>query len=272
MQLTADEPETHSIDLIAENQRRLKEIFPDAFTEGKIDFSILKQLLSDDLDEHEEKYALTWHGKRCALQLALTPSTGTLRPYPKESINWDTTKNLIIEGDNLETLKLLQRSYADKIKLIYIDPPYNTGRDFIYPDDFRDNIKNYLELTGQLESGRKITANAETSGRFHTDWLNMIYPRLKLARNLLREDGIIFISIGESEVANLTSLCDQIFGEENRLGIACRVAKKSNNKGDHWSPNFDYIVTYSRDRGMCFPFSGGVNIKAYDHVDPQGAL
>ncbi len=217
--LTADDPETKSADVLAENISKLKELFPEAVTEGKLDFDVLKQLLGGVVDERDEKYGLNWHGKRRARQLALTPSTGTLRPCPEESVDWDTTQNLMIEGDNLEVLKLLQKSYAGKVKLIYIDPPYNTGKDFVYPDDFRDNIRNYLELTGQVESGKKITSNTEASGRFHTDWLNMMYPRLKLARNLLRDDGVIFITIDDHEVAGLRSLCDEIFGEENCQAI-----------------------------------------------------
>lgn len=213
-----NDPDTQSANIVAKNIDLLKSLFPEVFTEGKIDFSILKQLLGGMVDEHEEKYGLNWHGKRRARQLALTPSTGTLRPCPEDSVDWDTTRNLLIEGDNLEVLKLIQKSYANKVKLIYIDPPYNTGKDFVYPDDFRDNIRNYQMLTSQLDSdGRKITSNTETSGRFHTDWLNMIYPRIKLARNLLREDGILIISIDESEFKNLKQLCDEIFGEENYI-------------------------------------------------------
>ncbi len=199
--LTAQDAETRSSNLVAENISRIKSLFPEAFTEGKVDFDVLRQLLGDAIDDREEKYGLNWHGKRRARQLTLTPSTGTLRPCPEDSVDWDTTQNLMIEGDNLEVLKLLQKSYAGKVKLIYIDPPYNTGNDFVYPDDYRDNIKNYLELTGQADGeGRRISSNTEASGRFHTDWLNMMYPRLQLARNLLREDGMIFISIDDNEV------------------------------------------------------------------------
>ena len=169
--LTATDSETKSADPIAENLAALKSIFPDAFTEGKIDFEALKQLLGGAVDERDEKFGLNWHGKRAARQIALTPSTGTLRPCPEESVDWDKTQNIMIEGDNLEVLKLLQKSYAGKVKLIYIDPPYNTGKDFVYPDNFQDNIKNYLELTGQIEGGQKISSNSEASGRFHTDWL-----------------------------------------------------------------------------------------------------
>ena len=207
-----------TVDIVAENIDKLKTLFPEVFTEGKIDFDALKETLGDYIDGREERYNFTWNGKSKARWLAQTPSAGTLRPCTKESINWDTTQNLFIEGDNLEVLKLLQKPYYKKVKMIYIDPPYNTGNDFIYPDDFKDNIRNYLELTGQVDNeGRKLSTNAETSGRYHTDWLNMMYPRLKLARNLLRDDGVIFISIDDNEVANLRKICDEIFGEENFL-------------------------------------------------------
>lgn len=167
-EITGNDPEARSANLIAKNAERLKSLFPEAFTEGEIDFHVLKQLLGGNVEEREEKYGLNWHGKRQARQLALTPSTGTLRPCPEESVDWDTTKNLMIEGDNLEVLKLLQKSYAGKVKLIYIDPPYNTGKDFIYKDNYRDNIRNYLELTGQVDGeNRKLSSNTEASGRFH---------------------------------------------------------------------------------------------------------
>ena len=211
-----NDPKTHSANVITENREHLKVLFPEAFTDGKVDFDVLKELLGDTVDEREEKYGLHWNGKHRARQLALMPSTGTLRPFPEESVEWETTQNLIIEGDNLEVLKLLQKSYAGKVKLIYIDPPYNTGKDFIYPDNYRDNIKNYLDLTGQIDGeNRTLSSNTEASGRFHTNWLNMIYPRLKVARNLLRDDGVIFVSIDDHEASSLRRLCDEIFGEEN---------------------------------------------------------
>src|SRR5580658_1562287 len=194
--ITAADPESHSAEIVSENIERLKELFPEAFTEGKISFEVLKQLLGGAVDERDEKYGLNWHGKRKARQLALTPSAGTLLPSPEDSVDWDRTQNLMIEGDNLEVLKLLQKSYAGKVKLIYIDPPYNTGKDFVYPDNFQDNIKNYLEITRQTEHGKKVSTNTEASGRFHTDWLNMMYPRLMLSRNLLDDDGVLFITIG----------------------------------------------------------------------------
>ena len=257
--LTPEDPQTHSADVVAENVEHLRELFPEAFTEGRVDFDVLKQLLSGVLDEREEKYGLNWHGKRRARQLALTPSTGTLRPCPEESVDWDTTQNLMIEGDNLEVLKLLQKSYAGKVKLIYIDPPYNTGKDFVYPDNFRDSIHNYLEITAQVdgENGR-VSSNTEASGRFHTDWLNMMFPRLKLARNLLSEDGVLLISIDEVELANLLNACPEIFGDENYCGTFVWEKKK---KPSFLSANMgcvtDYIVCYARRREMSPPFTAG---------------
>jgi len=244
--IAATSTEAKSADITAENIAQLKALFPELLTENAngtaINVDVLKALVGDaTASDAEEKYGLNWHGKRRARQLALTPSTGTLRPCPDESVDWDSTQNLMIEGDNLEVLKLLQKSYAGKVKLIYIDPPYNTGKDFVYPDNFQDNIKNYLEITGQVESGKKISSNTDASGRFHTDWLNMMYPRLKLARNLMRDDGVLFASIDEREVANLRTLLDEIFGEENHVCEFIWQAKKgggSDNTGivsDHES-------------------------------------
>jgi adenine-specific DNA-methyltransferase len=248
--LTATDTQAHSADLVAGNIEKLKEIFPEAFSEGKIDFEVLKQLLGGPVDEQQEKYGLNWHGKRRARQLALMPSTGTLRPCPEDSVDWDTTQNLMIEGDNLEVLKLLQRSYAGKIKLIYIDPPYNTGNDFVYPDNFQDNIKNYLQLTRQVDSdGKKISSNTEASGRFHTDWLNMIYPRLKLARNLLRENGVILISIDDHELANLVRVCDEVFGQENF--VATMVWEKGRkNDAKLISVGHEYLLVFAKSLGL----------------------
>lgn len=244
--LTINDPETKSADVVAENIEQLKTFFPEAFTEGRIDFEVLKQLLGGNIEEREEKYGLTWHGKRSARQLALTPSTGTLRPCPEESVDWDTTQNIMIEGDNLEVLKLLQKSYAGKVKLVYIDPPYNTGKDFVYPDDFQDNIKNYLELTGQIEGGKKISSNTETSGRFHTDWLNMMYPRLKLARDLLRADGVMFISIDEKEISHLRLITNEILGEENFVAdISVVTNMKGRNDKKHVAACHEHIVIYA---------------------------
>ena len=250
--LTATDPETKSPDLAAANLAALRALFPELVTEGKdgvaVNLDVLKQLVGDaTVTDAEEKYGLNWHGKRRARQLALTPSTGTLRPCPEDSVDWDSTQNLIIEGDNLEVLKLLQKSYAGKVKLIYIDPPYNTGKDFVYPDNFQDNIKNYLELTGQTgEGGKKLSSNTEASGRFHTDWLNMMYPRLKLARNLLREDGAIFVSIDDAEQSNLRKLCDDVFGEENFAGNVLWKKKTNGNNMGVIPPVHDFIICYAK--------------------------
>lgn len=249
--LTATDPETHSPNLVAENLAALRSLFPELITEGTdgvaVNIDVLKALVGDQtVTDAEEKYGLSWHGKRRSRQLALTPSTGTLRPCPEESVDWDTTQNLMIEGDNLEVLKLLQKSYAGKVKLIYIDPPYNTGRDFVYPDNFRDNIKNYLELTGQAESGTTISTNTEASGRFHTDWLTMMYPRLRLAKSLLRSDGAIFISIGDNEVHHLRSLLDELFGEENFVAtVIWEKADSPRNTARQFSEDHDFILVYS---------------------------
>lgn len=245
--LTAEDPETRSAGILAENVEGLKVLFPEVFTEGKIDFDVLKQLLDGEVDEREEKYGLNWHGKRQARQLALTPSIGTLRPCPADSIDWDTTQNLMIEGDNLEVLKLLLKSYAGKVKLIYIDPPYNTGKDFVYPDNFQDGIKNYLELTGQVEGGARIASNTEASGRFHTDWLNMLYPRLRLARSLLCDDGVLMVSIDERELAGLRIICNEILGEEcfvSVLTVLCNPKGRSQDK--YFATNHEYVVVYGK--------------------------
>jgi len=249
--ITAGDPETRSADVVADNIEQLKTLFPEAFTEGKIDFDVLKQLLGGTVDDRAEKYGLNWHGKRKARQLALTPSTGTLRPCPDESVDWDTTQNLLIEGDNLEVLKLLQKSYAGKVKLIYIDPPYNTGKDFVYPDDYRDNIKNYLELTGQVEGGRKISSNTEASGRFHTDWLNMMYPRLTMAQHLLRDDGVLFVTVDDNEVHNLRCSLNEIFGEENFVAqVEWQKRYTRSNNTDGFTSVIDHVCIYQRSEAF----------------------
>jgi adenine-specific DNA-methyltransferase len=251
--ITAADPAAQSADLVANNIAQLKALFPELITEGAdgaaINVDVLKQLIGEaTASDAEEKYGLNWHGKRRARQLALTPSTGTLRLCPEDSVDWDTTQNLMIEGDNLEVLKLLQKSYAGKVKLIYIDPPYNTGRDFVYPDNFQDSIRNYLELTGQVEGGRKISSNTEASGRFHTDWLNMMYPRLKVAKNLLSSRGIIFISTDETESDNVKNVCDEVFGSENFVE---RIVWKNKYGAGALTKGFanvhEYVLVYSRE-------------------------
>ena len=205
-----------SKDIVSDNIFKLKEIFPDVFAEGKVDFDKLRITLGEYVDDSHEKYNFTWPGKTQAIKESQKQSTGTLRPLKDKSKNWDKTQNLYIEGDNLEVLKLLQKAYYNKIKMIFIDPPYNTGNDFVYPDDYSDNLDNYLEFSNQVsEDGQSLSTNKESHGRYHTKWLNLMYPRLKLAKNLLRDDGVIFISIDDNEYVNLKKLCDEIFGEDN---------------------------------------------------------
>ncbi|WNY28334.1 hypothetical protein MmiEs2_05190 [Methanimicrococcus stummii] len=236
-------------DIAEENIAALKTLFPDVFEEGKIDFDKLKQVLGDYVDDDKERYNFTWNGKGKALRLAQTPSSATLRPCVEESKNWDTTDNLYIEGDNLEVLKLLQKSYYGKVKMIYIDPPYNTGNDFVYKDNFSDTIGNYEKITGQIDNdGKSIFSNPETSGRFHTDWLNMMYPRLRLARNLLSEDGIIFISIDDNEVANLRKICDEVFGFQNFAGEIIRKTKSmTGDSGIGFNLQHENLLLYAKN-------------------------
>lgn len=239
-----------STNIVADNISKLKALFPEAFTEGKVDFDALKEVLGEYIDGRDERYSFTWNGKSKARMIAQTPSTGTLRPCKEESVDWDSTQNLFIEGDNLEVLKLLQKSYHKKVKMIYIDPPYNTGKDFVYKDNFKDNIKNYKEITGQVDGeGRNLSSNPETSGRYHTDWLNMMYPRLKLARNLLKDDGVIFISIDDNEVTNLKNICDEIFGEENFIGtLSVENNPKGRKNSAFISVSSEYCVIYAKNK------------------------
>lgn len=240
-------------DIAEENIAKLKEIFPDVFCEGKVDFEKLQQVLGNYVEDAKERYNFSWNGKGKALKLAQSPSTGTLLPCKEESKDWDTTENLYIEGDNLEVLKLLQKSYHNKIKMIYIDPPYNTGHDFVYKDNFKDNLQNYLEITGQTdEDGNKMTTNSESNGRYHTDWLNMMYPRLRLARNLLTDDGAIFISIDDYEMDNMKKICNEIFGEDNF--IACVVWQRNYapiSLKKFFSESHEYALIYCKDKS-CF--------------------
>ena len=261
-------------DLAAENIEQLRQIFPDVFEEGKIDFDKLKQVLGEYVDDEKERYNFTWNGKGKALRLAQTPTTGTLRPCPeeKESKNWDDTQNLYIEGDNLEVLKLLQKSYHGKIKMIYIDPPYNRNGDFIYPDDFSDSIVNYKRITKQVDDdGNSLSSSSELNGRYHTNWLNLIYPRLRLARTLLSADGVIFISIDDNEVDNLKKICNEVFGESNFVGI---LSVENNPKGrknsDFISVSSEYCIIYAKNKDKSF-FVENVPKKASDMVlDSEG--
>ncbi len=236
-----------SADITAENIQALKVLFPECVTEGKIDFDVLRELLGSEAEDRPERYSFNWNGKSRARRIAQTPSTGTLRPCPEESVNWDTTQNIFIEGDNLEALKLLQKSYHKRVKMIYIDPPYNKGKDFIYPDRFQDNLDTYLRFTGQRDlGGFPLSQNAESSGRFHTNWLNMIYPRLKLARNVLTDDGVIFVSIDNKEAHNLRKVLDEIFGPENYVAqFTWRTDGNFDNQAKIKSCH-EYIMMYAR--------------------------
>jgi adenine-specific DNA-methyltransferase len=243
--VTRDNPSAHSGDVVGENVAALKAIFPSIVTDGKVDFDVLRQLLGDEVEEGAERYGLNWKGKARARAFALTPSLGTLRPAKADSKEWGSTRNIMIEGDNLEVLKLLRKSYAGKVKLIYIDPPYNTGKDFVYPDNYTDSLANYEALTGQRGvDGARMTSNKEASGRFHTDWLNMMYPRLMLAKELLRDDGAIFVSCDEAEQANLRQLMNGIFGGENFVADMVWAAGRKNDS-QLVSVSHEYIVCYA---------------------------
>jgi adenine-specific DNA-methyltransferase len=223
--------------------------FPEVFREDKIDFDALRRSLGDWIEPGPERFGLTWPGKAECMRVIQEPSIGTLVPMPDESVEWDTTQNVIVDGDNLEVLKLLQKAYYGKVQLIYIDPPYNTGKEFIYPDNFREGLADYLRYSGQTdEEGVKLTANAETDGRYHSKWLSMMYPRLFLARNLLADDGVIFVSIDDHEVHNLRSLMNEVFGEENFVAtIVWHKMDSPKNSAVHFSEDHEYVILYARN-------------------------
>ena len=231
-----------SMDLERENMDKLRAVFPECFAEGKLDIDKLLSLCGEYVTNDFEKYRFEWKGKTDCLKLAQKRSTGTLRPCPDESVNWDTTRNLYIEGDNLEVLKLLQTTYFRRVKMIYIDPPYNTGNDFVYADDFADPIARYKEVPPQ-----PTKSNPATRGRVHTKWLNMMYPRLRLAANLLRDDGVIFISVDDNEVTNLRKLCDEAFGEENFIAQIVWQKRTSPDMRTAFSTGHEYIIAYCKE-------------------------
>lgn len=258
-----------SMNIEQANMDKLKAVFPECFAEGKLDIDKLLSLCGEYIDNDFEKYKFEWKGKAECLRLAQKRSTGTLRPCPEESVNFDTTQNLYIEGDNLEVLKLLQTAYYRKVKMIYIDPPYNTGNDFVYEDDFADPMARYKEVTRQTTK-----SNPETMGRYHTNWLNMMYPRLRLAANLLRDDGVIFISIDDNEVTNLRKVCDEVFGEENFVGC---IANTNNPKGrsddKYIATAHEYVVVYAKHLEMLewYGFEPSDEItKRYNKTDENG--
>jgi adenine-specific DNA-methyltransferase len=240
---TMSKPSFESGDLTNENIRKITELFPSAITEGKVNFDHLRTMLGDDI-AGDEAYEFTWVGKREAVREAGRPIRKTLRPYVEESKNWDTTENLYIEGDNLDVLKLLQESYLGKVKMIYIDPPYNTGNDFLYRDNFSQRREDYDEEAGAYnEKGDRLFRNTESNGRFHSDWCSMIYPRLVLARNLLRNDGIIFISIDDKELENLKKICNEVFGESNFVASLV-YDKNRKNDAKYFSVGHEYMLVY----------------------------
>ena len=231
---------------------QLAELFPEIVADGKINLDTLKTILDIDVEEGHERFGLTWPGKREAIRAAQTPTTATLMPDKENSVDWDTTQNVFIEGDNLEVLKILQKHYYGKIKMIYIDPPYNTGKDFVYSDDYADSIGSYLELTGQTDKGGKLSTNSKSTGRFHSNWLNMMYPRLKLARNLLTANGSIAISIGDAEIQNLIQIADEIFGEKNRVAV---LGWKKRGTGGQVARNaivkqVEYVLLFAKNGGL----------------------
>jgi adenine-specific DNA-methyltransferase len=242
-----------SVDVNAERLAQLRQLCPEAFTEGKIDFPKLRQLFGEDATDAVERYGLSWSGKSEAIKNIQTLTTATLLPAREESEKFDTTENLIIEGDNLEVLKLLQGGYHGRVKMIYIDPPYNTGNEFIYPDNYKEGLADYLKFSGQVSGeGVKLTTNPETDGRYHSKWLTMMYPRLFLARNLLREDGVLMCSISDVELPSLRRILDEIFGEQNFLTIFVWVNEGNIDNAGKIKSNHEYIVAYAKDEEL-FP-------------------
>jgi len=267
--------ETASPNLLVEQTEQLKLIYPQVFSEGKVDFKKLRAALGDTVDTQPERYSFAWAGKRNATLLLQSPSYATLTPSEDESINFESTQNQFIEGDNLEVLKLLYKSYSGRVKMIYIDPPYNTGNDFVYPDNYADPLENYLEITGQKDAnGNLLTSNPETSGRYHSAWLSMMYPRLYIARQLLQDDGVIFISIDDHEINNLRMLMNEVFGEEN---FVAQITVQSNPRGRQ-AERFvatvhEYLLVYARDARKC-QLSGASlteeQLKEFKYQDESG--
>jgi adenine-specific DNA-methyltransferase len=247
----SEELDPRSQDIAAGRLRELLRLFPEIRTEGdKVDFGRLKLALGNAVDAGRERFGLTWPGKTDCFRTIQAPSLGTLRPSRQQSVDFDATHNILIEGDNLEVLKLLQKPYAGKVKMIYIDPPYNTGNDFVYPDHFGESLQVYLAYTGQVDAqGRKFATNSEADGRFHSKWLSMMYPRLYLARGLMREDAFIFISIDDREAANLRMVCNEVFGEENFIAnVVWQKKYTRSNDARFFSDNHDHILVYARNR------------------------
>lgn len=258
---------SQSMDIEKADLEKLRAVFPQCFSEGKLDIDKLLNLCGEYIDEDFEKYKFEWKGKSECYRIAGKRSAGTLRPCPEESVNFDTTNNIYIEGDNLEVLKLLQSSYYNKVKMIYIDPPYNTGNDFVYEDDFKDPMAKYKEVTQQTTK-----SNPETMGRFHTNWLNMMYPRLRLAANLLRDDGVIFISIDENEITNLKKVCNEVFGEENYIGSFIWRKKDGGGQAkEYFVIEHEFIVVYRKSQQLVwYDKEEARDIAQYNKSDERG--
>jgi len=273
-----------SEDIQQDNVAKIAALFPNCVTEARdeyghlkkaINFELLKQMLSDSVIDGDEAYEFTWVGKKASIVEANRPIRKTLRPVKEDSVNWDTTENLYIEGDNLEVLKLLQESYLGKVKMIYIDPPYNTGNDFIYNDDFKVSSEEYADGSGEVdEEGNRMFKNTDSNGRFHSDWCSMIYSRLMLSRNLLTEDGAIFISIGDDEEANLIKLCDEIFGEQNFIASICHKARASVSNDRIISENHNHLVFYAKNIDVLYAHHKEIGedpeLRGFDKVDERG--
>jgi len=263
-----------SMDIAAEKRQQLKQLFPEVFSEDRVDIDALRRVLGDFVEGGKERFGLNWPGKAECMKVIQAPSVATLKPCRDESVNFDDTENLFIEGDNLEVLKLLQKSYFGKIKMIYADPPYNTGKEFIYPDKYEENLDTYLAYTGQIDvEGKKFTTNTDSAGRYHTNWLNMIYPRIYLAKNLLKEDGILMISIDDNEYDNLKKACDEIFGEEHLLGTLLwkRRQNADSRNFSNVSPDHEFILVYAKSLNARFK-GKDIDISKYKNPDndPRG--
>lgn len=271
--ITKDHNLSQSENIIETNIDKLKTLFPEIVTEGKIDFNVLQEVLGNELEGGDEYYRFTWAGKANARREAQKPSTGTLRPAPEESVDWDNTQNLYIEGDNLEVLKLLQKGYAGKVKMIYIDPPYNTGKDFVYKDNYKDNLRNYQEVTGQIDDeGNKLSTNSDSDGRYHSNWLNMMYPRLRLARNLLKDDGVIYISLDNNEVDNLKKVANEVFGESNYITTIANVNNPKGRSDDKYiATAHEHILVYKKKDITFYGWAPGEHItRRYNKTDSHG--
>jgi adenine-specific DNA-methyltransferase len=266
---------SHTPDFQTELAKKIQALVPEAVTDGKVDTQKLKELLDKDSADDSERFGLFWPGKKRAIRAAQEPTTATLLPAKDEGKDWDTTENIFIKGDNLETLKILQKYYHNKIKMIYIDPPYNTGQDFVYPDNYKEGLTSYLEFTKQVDDGgKRISSNSDTDGRYHSNWLNMMYPRLKLARNLLTDDGVIIISIDSNEVDNLKKLANEIFGEGNSIAEFVWKRRQNADSRNQTNVSYDheYLIAFARNINKFKATGVSIDKSKYQNPDndPRG--